>query len=228
MAKEFIPDIALQDNTSQRLPCIIVVDGSRSMSYKKDGIRPIDSLNEGLKTLENELKQDDTAVQRVQLLVIRCGDEDRVEIVQDWVDALDFSAPEIVAKGRTPLGAAVGEGLKKIREQKQNYMEYGIPYNRPWLFIITDGGPTDRGWKRVADECREAENNDEVMVFPIGTEGANFEKLSLFSNRSPVVLDGLKFKEMFVWLSRSVSIASVAAQGEEVQIEALDWGVTKG
>ena len=31
---DLIPDLVLQDNTSQRLPCVIIVDGSSSMNGK--------------------------------------------------------------------------------------------------------------------------------------------------------------------------------------------------
>ena len=46
---ETIDHIALQDNTSQRLPCVLVLDGSGSMEGN-----PISELNQGLKTLEEE------------------------------------------------------------------------------------------------------------------------------------------------------------------------------
>ena len=90
-----IDDIALQDNTSQRLPCVLVLDGSGSIG------NPIE-LNR-FETLEEELKKDDTASQRVQLLVIRLGDDDKATILTDWTDAIDFKAPTLEAYGRTPL-----------------------------------------------------------------------------------------------------------------------------
>ena len=131
---ETIDDIALQDNTSQRLPCVLVLDGSGSMEGN-----PISELNQGLKTLEEELKKDDTASQRVQLLVIRLGDDDKATILTDWTDAVDFKAPTVKAYGRTPLGKAMELALEKIEEQKVNYKANQIPYNRPWIFLIADG-----------------------------------------------------------------------------------------
>ena len=97
-----IPDIALTENTSQRLPCALVLDGSGSMAGA-----PIDELNAGLRLLEQELKNDDVASQRVQLLVIRFGDNNEVTVLSDWKDAMDFQAPQIHADGVSPLGAAV-------------------------------------------------------------------------------------------------------------------------
>ena len=219
MNENIIPDVVLTDNTSQRLPCALVLDGSGSMSG--DAIR---ELNDGLKVLENELKNDDTAAQRVQLLVIRLGDDDQVQIVTDWTDAMDFSAPTIEANGRTPLGVAMRVALDKIEDQKENYRSHDIPYNRPWIFLITDGAPTDLDWESAADDCRQAEDNNKVAIFPIGTAEADFEALKKFANRAPIKLDGLKFRELFVWLSRSASSGSQAAQDSQIQLPAMGWG----
>ena len=219
MSELEIPDIQLTDNTSQRLPCVLVLDGSGSMDGK-----PIKALNEGLKVLEQELKNDDTAAQRVRLSVLRMGDDDEVEVVTDWTDAVDFEAPTIEANGRTPMGKAMSMALERIEDQKEALRENSTPYNRPWIFLITDGEPTEYDWEETAQECREAENDNKVTIFAIGTEEANFDTLEKFSSRKPVKLDGLKFKELFVWLSKSTSSASQAAQDSEVQLEAVDWG----
>jgi uncharacterized protein YegL len=220
MADLTIPDVALQDNNSQRLPCILVVDGSGSM-----GGAPINELNAGLKVLEDELKKDDIARQRVQISVIRFGDLDQTEVLCDWVDAMAFSAPYVNASGQTPMGKAVGIAMQKIEEQKQRYKAHGIAYNRPWLFLMTDGEPTDAGWEHIADQCRTAEQAEKFIVWAIGVgRQADLSKLGRFSNRAPAKLNGLKFKELFLWLSRSASSASQAAQKSTVQLAApTDW-----
>ena len=227
MTDELIPDITLVDNTSQRLPCVLVLDGSASMANSKADTDPIRELNAGLKVLEEELKNDDVASQRVQLLVIRLGGDDNVEVKLDWTDAMDFSAPTIEANGRTPLGSAVRLALQKIEEQKAEYKAHGVSYNRPWIFVITDGVPTDLDWEAAAAECRQAEQDNRVTIFAIGTSDADFEALGKLSVRKPVRLEGLKFKELFVWLSRSASSASKEAPDGNVQIELpsdAGWG----
>ncbi len=213
-----IPDVALADNTSQRLPCVLLIDGSGSM-----GGSPIDELNAGLRLLEDELKKDDIASQRVQLLVIRFGND--VEIITDWTDAGSFSAPQIKAAGLTPMGEAVRLALTKLDEQKAKYRANGIAYNRPWVFLLTDGEPTDDKWQQAAAESRAAEQAGKLVFFGIGagTE-ADLGKLAEFSTRAPVRLQGLKFRELFLWLSRSTSSASKAAQGTNVQLPPpSDW-----
>ena len=109
MSNEMIPDVQLEDNSSQRLPLVIIVDGSTSMSGK-----PIAELNAGLQALEEELKSDAIARLRVQLMILRVGGNDDVEVLTDWTDAINFSRPMVIANGNTPLGELspkVGDGL---------------------------------------------------------------------------------------------------------------------
>ena len=144
---------------------------------------PIKQLNSGLQALEKELKDDIDASSRVQLLVIKAyGKDDAVELA-----------------------------LHKIEEQKCLYDSCGITSKRPWIFLISDGEPTDYGWELAAAKCREAQQNKKVVIHAVGTQGANLEKLAKFSLMPPKRLSGLKFTEFFLWLSRSVSCVSRAA-----------------
>ncbi|MFZ5748401.1 MAG: vWA domain-containing protein [Pseudomonadota bacterium] len=220
-----IPDVALAENTSQRLPCVVVLDGSSSMASNG----AIDALNEGLRLLEGDLKADDVARQRVRILVLRIGAPHDVEVVTDWVDAIEFEAPEIEANGTTPLGAGVRRALDEIEAEKARYRDHGIPYNRPWLFVLTDGEPTDYDWETAAAECRAAEEAGRVSVFCVGVGDANLGKLARFSPRQPLRLKGLAFREFFLWLSRSARAGSKSAPSDNIQMAApQDWAVVPG
>jgi uncharacterized protein YegL len=216
---ETIPDLSLQDNSSQRLPCVIVVDGSGSMEGA-----PIAGLNAGLQALEAELKEDRIARLRVRLLVLRLGGDNEVSVASDWTDAIDFKAPVIEASGNTPLGKAVRQALVEIQNQKAEFDKAGIPSLRPWMFILTDGAPTDPDWEQAAAECVAAENAKHVSVFAIGVDGADMSHLAKFSAREPKQLNSVKFKEFFVWLSRSTAGGSKSAIGEKTQLAPTsDW-----
>ena len=219
MSDASIADVALHDNTSERLACVLVLDGSSSM-----GGSPIDELNAGLRLLEDELKKDDEASQKVQLLVIRFGGDSRVEVLSNWQDAMEFQAPTIIANGLSPLGEAARLALVKIEEQKARYRANGIKYKRPWLFLHTDGEATDEGWELAAAACFAAEQEKKVVIFGIGAGAANLEKLARFSSRKPMRLQGLKYRELFLWLSSSVSSASKTTQDSNVQMPPpTDW-----
>ena len=203
---EMIPYVEFAENANERTPCILVLDCSGSMRGE-----PIKQLNSGLEALEKELKEDIDASSRVQLLVIKAFGKDDAEVSADWVDEMNFTAPVMEASGLSPIGKAMKLALQKIEDQKGLYDCCGVSSKRPWIFLISDGEPTDYGWEQAAEECRIAQQNKKVVVHAVGTQGANLEKLAKFSIMQPKRLSGLKFTEFFLWLSRSVSCISRAA-----------------
>ena len=92
------------------------------------------------------------------------------------------------------MGQAVRVGLTKLEEQKARYRANGIAYNRPWMFLLTDGEPTDPGWQQAASQSKAAELADKLVFFGVGIGAANLAKLEQFSTRKPVLLEGLKFR----------------------------------
>lgn len=225
MSMDLIPYVQLEENNAQRTPCVIVVDGSSSMAGPS-----IDELNAGLQLLENELKNDDIARTRVQILIVRAGRQPQTgvndgHVLAEWTDAMDFVAPTVSADGMTPLGQAVDLAMRKVVEQQKCYKDYGIASTRPWMFILSDGAPNDDDWEQAAQRCKTAESKGHIAVFAIGTSTADLSALGKFSSRHPQMLQGLKFKEFFLWLSRSLSSASSTAPGQPVQAPANNWGV---
>lgn len=213
-------------NANQRTPCVLVLDASGSMNTKgAKGKARIEELNDGIRTLELALKSDDAAISRVQLGIVSVGGpSNSAEVLMDWTDADQFQAFPLTADGSTPLGIGIRLGLQMVDQIKQDLRASGINYTRPWMMIITDGEPTDSGedWNKAVLECKSAESAKRVEVFTIGVEGANIAKLSQLSIRPPVMLDGLKFNELFLWLSSSLSAASRSRPGDAVSLPSLD------
>jgi uncharacterized protein YegL len=79
-----------------------------------------------------------------------------VQTVQRFVTADAFLPPSLVASGDTPMGAAIMSAVALVAERKDTYKANGIGYYRPWLFLITDGAPTD-DVSAVAAAIREGE-----------------------------------------------------------------------
>ena len=213
-----IPDVALIDNSDERAPLVLVLDCSGSM---RDDNK-INLLNDGLKTLEVELKADPIAARCGRVLVISFGGDNDVELMGDWTDAMDFTAPTLKAGGMTPLGTAMKCALDEIESQKSQMRSAGVSYKRPIVMLLSDGDPTDE-WQAVAAECKNAEASHKVNIMPIGIGSqANKDILGAFSNKGALNLSGLKFKELFIWLSRSVRAVSRAPAGGTVQLNPVD------
>lgn len=213
---DLIPDVSMVDNTEERVPCVLVLDGSSSMSGER-----IAKLNEGLRVFEEELKGDSMACMAARVAVVRIGGHGEADLVNDFTDAMDWEAPTIEANGSTPLGKGVLMALDLIEQEKQRLRDAQITYKRPWLLILSDGAPTD-DWATAAERCRGAESARRVIVFAIGIgDGANLSELSQASSeRLALQLKGVEFADFFVWLSNSVSATSQAASGEAAQIPA--------
>ncbi len=209
--------IEFAHNPEPRCPCVLLLDKSSSMSGQ-----PISELNNGLKTFEEELKKDKLAALRVEVAIVAFGP---VNLRQDFVTASQFNAPSLVATGDTPMGAAIHLALDCIDNRKKTYKSNGITCYRPWVFLVTDGAPTD-DWQLAAARVHEAENNKKVAFFAVGVENADMGVLRQIATRTPLKLRGLCFKEMFLWLSSSLISVSHSKPGEDVPLQTpVGWGI---
>jgi uncharacterized protein YegL len=203
------PDLV--SNPEPRCACLLLLDTSGSMQG-----RPIAELNTGLVAFKDELMADGMAAQRVEVGIVSFGP---VQVHTEFQTPDVWHPPTLSAQGDTPMGAAIERGLQMLEERKLVYKQSGISYYRPWVFLITDGGPTD-AWQSAAALVHAGDNDEKkaFSFFAVGVEGANMQILAQISRREPLKLAGLRFRDLFAWLSSSLGGVSRSTPGQAVPL----------
>jgi uncharacterized protein YegL len=213
--QEFLDQVPFEgvefaENPEPRCPCLLLLDTSSSMKGE-----PISELNEGLVCFKDELMADEMAVKRVEIAIMDFGP---VNVVSDFQSADLFQPPVFKASGHTPMGEAILKGMELIKKRKEVYKQNGIAYYRPWIFLVTDGAPTDH-WEKAAENVVDGEEEKAFMFFAVGVEGANINILRRISVREPLKLKELRFRDLFLWLSNSLSMVSHSDVGDQVKLQ---------
>jgi uncharacterized protein YegL len=224
---EDMVEIANPEQPHNAVVLLLDVSGSMSQSGK------IAQLTEGLTIFKNDVLKDELASIRVDLAVVTFNDQ--VEVIHDFSSIRDFDPPILEADGQTSMGEAIAKAIELVEQRKKQYKETGVDYFRPWIFMITDGEPTDmypgRGdqWDNVVSMVHQGEAKKKFSFYAVGVEPANIEILSKLAppNRPPVRLKDGRFNAMFQWLSKSQAKVSSSNPGDQIALEnpvAAGWG----
>jgi hypothetical protein len=130
------------ENQENRCPVVLLLDTSGSMQGE-----PIKALNDGIKTFQEDVMRDTQATLSVETAIVTFGNGG-VKTGQDFVGIDQFTPPTLTAGDLTPMGKAIELALDLIADRQAIYKNYGIQYYRPWVFLITDGAPTDQKNKK--------------------------------------------------------------------------------
>lgn len=187
------------NRTEMHLPCVVLVDTSSSMRSVQD------QIERGLDTLVNSL--DDQAKGCVEFCII--GFDDDAKILSPFSPAYDFYRPFIDCDGMTAMHAAVELGMSEITTRVAQYKQEHVPYYRPWIFLLTDGGANDPD-NGAFERLLEFQKDKHTTFFPVAIgEDADIGLLKTL-REDGLVLKASKenFVNAFVWFSNSMSRVS--------------------
>ena len=114
------------------LACVLLLDISGSMFGG-----PIDSLNESINRFKEQVCQDEIAKRRVDVAIVAFASE--VTVVSDFVPVGKLQEIRLEAGGNTNMADGINQAVDMVKKRNAFYQKIGIPYFKPWIFMITDG-----------------------------------------------------------------------------------------
>jgi uncharacterized protein YegL len=218
------------DDTAQRLPLVLCLDTSLSMSGA-----PIAALNEALREWAEVLHGDLSLSHSVEIALVTFGNGGvrawrGPQMVGDpwrevpFVSAFAFEAPELAAGGATPMTEAVELSMRLIEARKEQLRTQALQYYRPQICLLTDGLPTDatghytKEWQRLLPVLAERQQSRRFRLFAIGVGGLTDVGEQVLRGLAPTLnvrLQGFPFRDVLQMMSASVS-AEQRGAGDEV------------
>jgi uncharacterized protein YegL len=193
--------------SERRLPVYLLLDTSGSMKGE-----PIQSVNVGLHSMVNALRQDPYALESVHLGLITFDIDAKEIFPLTPLDEVQIPEIQVPNSGPTFLGAALElliqrsdqELIKSTPDQKGDW--------RPLLFIMTDGSPSDlQTFRDMIPEIKKR-NFGNIVACAAGPKA----KVEVLKELTDVVVhldttDSATFSQFFKWVSASVAAGSSSA-----------------
>jgi len=212
------------------LACVLLIDTSGSMgpqSSRPPGSQPIDSLNRALQDFKANVSMDEMAQKRVDIAIVEFNSSARV--VQDFTPISQMEPITLTASGLTAMGEGVNMAIDMVKERNRFYNTLGTPVFKPWIFMITDGLPTDDdvfdvAVRRVQEEEQKG-SHGKLKFFALGV--GDYDKDTLFrffegcKAKRVMELSDTDFSGIFNWMSESMVAISVSRVGEDVKLSDL-------
>jgi uncharacterized protein YegL len=204
--------------SESHMALVFVLDISHSM--RGDAIK---QLNAGMNRFKEEVCKDKQTKDILDVAIIEFNDEYRV--VQQFVPVEFMEYVNLKVSGPTKFTGPLREALKLVDERSRFYRRSGSEPYKPWIILVTDGGPLD-DITEVAKEVTDMQEDGKVRVIALGVEGYNAGALKRLTD---VVfrMKGTDFSSFFDWVGKSMRSVSTTAPGEKPPLPAPKGNFTR-
>lgn len=211
----YTPDEASVYSCVEDVTGYLLIDMSGSMSsYIPDLESGFDKFKESILT---NPQIDAAQRQNINICVIGFGGQGAY-VLSDTAPVMNLHKPAFYADGTTPLGAAINLALDIHEERKAMLDSIGKPRKRAWMYIMTDGNPTDDYQQAVA-RLQDAIKRKSFNVYIIGIGDQFNEALMSTIVQPDRVLKILNNDAglIFEFASSSLAVVSGSVPGQKIQ-----------
>lgn len=213
-------DETLNDNFEQKCLCVFVID---TYGLKNDIV--MDEVSSGIRRILDDLESDETSRNRIEVSFISydCLLDD-IRIIQDPVPISHAIIPPLISTNDyASIIKAVYMAMDVVEKRKEWYKITGIPYYRPWIFLISNGlGLLSCNFDEIAGRIRQDAHNKRYAFLSIYTKDAEVSLLQEIGMDTPIMsLDSFNIKDCFQWFSSSMS--EIGLFDSEILIDHDSW-----
>lgn len=203
----------------RRLPIYFLVDVSESMVGK-----PIEHVEDGMRTVIQELRTDPYALETVFVSVIVFAG--KAQNLSPLTELYKFYPPKFPIGGGTSLGIALNFLMDDISKSVQKTTVELKGDWKPIVFLFTDGTPTDNPQSAIERWQKHFKSKANLVCVSIG-KNADTELLGKITDNVLMLkdTDEYSFKSFFKWITASIKSSSVSITDtgiDEMQLAPLD------
>ena len=206
----------------RRLPVYLLVDCSESMAGD-----PFNSVCSGIDDLIRFMRNDPQCLETVFISVITFSNT--AKKLLPLTEVAQIRLPQMALGSGTALGEALEIFEKSISEDVVKSSPERKGDYKPLCFILSDGEPTGK-WEEAAERVKNRINGKKAFIMAIAC-GPDVSVSKFKRITDDVIhakeLSSSSFKEIFKWVSTSVSTASQAVTSSEtskINLEKLPKG----
>lgn len=192
--------------TEPHLPCVLILDVSASMEGA-----PIAFVNHALMRAVEVIVNDSIAKNRVEICLITFGSSVKVEV--PFQSSSQYSPKKLFAGGLSSLNTALMVAMDEIEKRMEAYSSLDVASCTPWIFLLSDGYPTDmERFEQASSRIHQKIRDKKLNFFPmaVGEADADFLRRYFPEEEEGVVLSGTmeELEDVLAWFAGQVSESS--------------------
>lgn len=197
------------------------MEDARGDYYGK--LKPINELNSAINRFKGSVCEDSQTRDILDVAIINFDDD--YTVLQEFTPVEEMKTINLTSGGMTNLGNALNKAVDMVEERSRFYRRMGTEPYKPWIVIISDGGPTD-DITAVTARVNELVSQEKLAVWALSVPGANNAVLHQICGQRVLNLEGYDFKGFLDWANKSMRAVSRSAPGEKAKGQELPSTVT--
>ena len=188
----------------RRLPVYFLIDVSESMVGDQ-----INSVEEGISHVIQELKKDPYALETVYISIIVFAG--KAKTIIPLTDIITFYPPKFSIGSGTNLGDGLGQLMYEMR---RNYVPTTPDKKGDWkpiVFLFSDGAPTDKPQNAISEWKQKWAGKSSLIAISLG-DAESVTKLKELTQEVYLINDTSPntYKSFFKWVTASIKASSVS------------------